>query len=72
MIILVSVIVKCLTLCSWFGFFYYSQYFAKIGLGTPSRDFHVQVDTGSDLLWVNCAGCIKCPRKSDLVRQLIN
>ncbi|XP_013632985.1 PREDICTED: aspartic proteinase-like protein 2 isoform X2 [Brassica oleracea var. oleracea] len=42
------------------------QYFAKIGLGTPSRDFHVQVDTGSDLLWVNCAGCIKCPRKSDL------
>ncbi|KAL0691909.1 hypothetical protein Bca4012_091589 [Brassica carinata] len=44
------------------------QYFAKIGLGTPSRDFHVQVDTGSDLLWVNCAGCIKCPRKSDLVK----
>ncbi|CAN6804119.1 unnamed protein product [Brassica oleracea] len=43
------------------------QYFAKIGLGTPSRDFHVQVDTGSDLLWVNCAGCIRCPRKSDLM-----
>ncbi|KAG7575741.1 Xylanase inhibitor C-terminal [Arabidopsis thaliana x Arabidopsis arenosa] len=42
-------------------------YFAKIGLGTPSRDFHVQVDTGSDILWVNCAGCIRCPRKSDLV-----
>ncbi|CAA7038543.1 unnamed protein product [Microthlaspi erraticum] len=42
-------------------------YFTKIGLGTPSRDFHVQVDTGSDILWVNCAGCIRCPRKSDLV-----
>ncbi|KAF2557125.1 hypothetical protein F2Q68_00018433 [Brassica cretica] len=42
-------------------------YFAKIGLGTPSRDYHVQVDTGSDILWVNCAGCISCPRKSDLV-----
>ncbi|KAJ0237223.1 Eukaryotic aspartyl protease family protein [Hirschfeldia incana] len=42
-------------------------YFTKIGLGTPSRDYHVQVDTGSDILWVNCAGCIRCPRKSDLV-----
>ncbi|KFK37696.1 hypothetical protein AALP_AA3G017000 [Arabis alpina] len=42
-------------------------YFTKIGLGTPSRDYHVQVDTGSDILWVNCAGCISCPRKSDLV-----
>jgi hypothetical protein len=50
-----------------FVVFNFSLYFAKIGLGTPSRDFHVQVDTGSDILWVNCAGCIRCPRKSDLV-----
>ncbi|XP_044483370.1 aspartic proteinase 36-like [Mangifera indica] len=41
-------------------------YFTKIGLGTPSREFYVQVDTGSDLLWVNCVGCSRCPRKSDL------
>ncbi|XP_010549874.1 PREDICTED: aspartic proteinase-like protein 2 isoform X2 [Tarenaya hassleriana] len=41
-------------------------YFTKIGLGTPARDFYVQVDTGSDILWVNCAGCIRCPRKSEL------
>ncbi|KAL5767230.1 hypothetical protein ACOSQ2_014013 [Xanthoceras sorbifolium] len=41
-------------------------YFAKIGLGTPSKDYYVQVDTGSDILWVNCAGCSKCPAKSDL------
>uniref|UniRef100_A0A7N0TZG5 Peptidase A1 domain-containing protein n=1 Tax=Kalanchoe fedtschenkoi TaxID=63787 RepID=A0A7N0TZG5_KALFE len=41
-------------------------YFAKIGLGTPSQDYYVQVDTGSDILWVNCAGCNKCPTKSDL------
>ncbi|KAJ4886298.1 Eukaryotic aspartyl protease family protein [Raphanus sativus] len=44
-------------------------YFAKIGLGTPSRDFfYVPIDTGSDLLWVNCAGCIRCPSKSDLMK----
>ncbi|XP_071716056.1 aspartic proteinase 36-like [Rutidosis leptorrhynchoides] len=41
-------------------------YFTKIQIGTPPKDYHVQVDTGSDLLWVNCAGCKKCPKKSDL------
>ncbi|XP_057960941.1 aspartic proteinase 36 [Malania oleifera] len=41
-------------------------YFAKIGIGTPSKDYYVQVDTGSDILWVNCVGCTKCPKKSDL------
>ncbi|KVI04435.1 hypothetical protein Ccrd_017252, partial [Cynara cardunculus var. scolymus] len=37
-----------------------------IRIGTPPKDYHVQVDTGSDLLWVNCVGCQKCPKKSDL------
>ncbi|CAN0859564.1 Aspartic proteinase 36 [Linum grandiflorum] len=41
-------------------------YYTKIGLGTPPKDFFVQVDTGSDTLWVNCANCDKCPTKSDL------
>lgn len=41
-------------------------YFAKIGIGSPPKDFHVQVDTGSDLLWVNCAECENCPTKSNL------
>ncbi|CAI0376203.1 unnamed protein product [Linum tenue] len=41
-------------------------YYTKIGLGTPPNDFYVQVDTGSDTLWVNCQGCTKCPTKSDL------
>uniref|UniRef100_A0A7N0VJP7 Peptidase A1 domain-containing protein n=1 Tax=Kalanchoe fedtschenkoi TaxID=63787 RepID=A0A7N0VJP7_KALFE len=41
-------------------------YFGKIGLGTPPKDFYVQVDTGSDLLWVHCAGCHNCPTKSQL------
>ncbi|KAK1570827.1 hypothetical protein Q3G72_007629 [Acer saccharum] len=45
-------------------------YFAKIGLGIPSKDYYVQVDTGSDILWVNCAGCSKCPTKSDLGIEL--
>ncbi|XP_065873635.1 aspartic proteinase 39-like [Euphorbia lathyris] len=45
-------------------------YFAKIGLGNPSKDYFVQVDTGSDILWVNCANCDKCPTKSDLGVEL--
>ncbi|KAI3783711.1 hypothetical protein L1987_42797 [Smallanthus sonchifolius] len=41
-------------------------YFTKIQIGTPPRDYHVQVDTGSNILWVNCVGCTTCPRTSDL------
>ncbi|GAB4855869.1 hypothetical protein Ancab_024508 [Ancistrocladus abbreviatus] len=45
-------------------------YFTKIRIGIPSKDHHVQVDTGSDILWVSCAGCDKCPTKSDLGIEL--
>lgn len=41
-------------------------YYTKVQLGNPSHDYHVQVDTGSDVLWVNCVGCDKCPKKSGL------
>ncbi|XP_068657786.1 aspartic proteinase 36 [Aristolochia californica] len=45
-------------------------YFAEIGLGTPSKKYYVQVDTGSDILWVNCIQCKRCPKKSDLGVEL--
>ncbi|KAF7132251.1 hypothetical protein RHSIM_Rhsim09G0037000 [Rhododendron simsii] len=38
-------------------------YYARIGIGTPSRDYYVQVDTGSDIMWVNCIQCTECPKK---------
>ncbi|KAJ8774359.1 hypothetical protein K2173_011608 [Erythroxylum novogranatense] len=41
-------------------------YYARIGIGTPSRDYYVQVDTGSDIMWVNCIQCKECPRTSSL------
>ncbi|KAI4340436.1 hypothetical protein MLD38_025269 [Melastoma candidum] len=41
-------------------------YYTKVQLGNPSRDFYVQIDTGSDVLWVNCDSCSGCPRKSGL------
>ncbi|KAJ1696995.1 hypothetical protein LUZ63_005507 [Rhynchospora breviuscula] len=45
-------------------------YFAQIGIGTPPKNYYVQVDTGSDLLWVNCISCSRCPKKSDLGVEL--
>ncbi|KAM7461562.1 hypothetical protein LguiA_029683 [Lonicera macranthoides] len=49
-------------------------YYAKIGIGTPSRDYYVQVDTGSDLMWVNCIQCKTCPKRGyhDLELTLYN
>ncbi|CAI8613283.1 unnamed protein product [Vicia faba] len=45
-------------------------YYTKLGLGSPAKDFYVQVDTGSDILWVNCVGCTACPKKSGLGMDL--
>eukprot|EP00249_Psilotum_nudum_P016493 c25851_g1_i3 orf=664-2322(+) len=41
-------------------------YFTRIWLGTPLREYFVQVDTGSDVLWLNCSPCISCPTASNL------
>lgn len=41
-------------------------YFAQIALGSPPKNYYVQVDTGSDILWVNCVTCQRCPKKSDI------
>ncbi|KAM3192612.1 hypothetical protein ACQJBY_069680 [Aegilops geniculata] len=45
-------------------------YFTQIGIGTPAKSYYVQVDTGSDILWVNCVSCDTCPRKSGLGIEL--
>ncbi|XP_022932566.1 aspartic proteinase-like protein 2 isoform X1 [Cucurbita moschata] len=45
-------------------------YFTKVKLGTPPKEFTVQIDTGSDILWVNCNSCNGCPRASGLGIQL--
>lgn len=45
-------------------------YYTKVSLGTPAKDFYVQIDTGSDVLWVGCSGCSGCPTTSGLKIQL--
>ncbi|WJX10598.1 hypothetical protein P8452_01296 [Trifolium repens] len=39
-------------------------YYAKIGIGTPSKDYYLQV--GTDMMWVNCIQCKECPTRSNL------
>ncbi|KAM7257755.1 hypothetical protein ACFE04_013496 [Oxalis oulophora] len=41
-------------------------YYTKLQLGTPPRDFYVQIDSGSDVLWVSCNSCNGCPTTTGL------
>ncbi|KAK9912904.1 hypothetical protein M0R45_036737 [Rubus argutus] len=45
-------------------------YFTSVNLGTPAIEFYVQIDTGSDVLWVGCNSCSGCPQSSGLKIQL--
>ncbi|BAT90481.1 Aspartic proteinase-like protein [Vigna angularis] len=45
-------------------------YYTKVKMGTPPREFYVQIDTGSDVLWVSCGSCNGCPQTSGLQIQL--
>ncbi|XVF69055.1 hypothetical protein PTKIN_Ptkin11bG0050400 [Pterospermum kingtungense] len=45
-------------------------YYTKLQLGSPPRDFYVQIDTGSDVLWIGCKSCNGCPESSGLKIQL--
>ncbi|XP_048492243.1 aspartic proteinase 36 isoform X2 [Beta vulgaris subsp. vulgaris] len=41
-------------------------YYTKVQLGNPAQEFNVQIDTGSDVLWVGCTGCSGCPGTTGL------
>ncbi|XP_010683966.2 aspartic proteinase 36 [Beta vulgaris subsp. vulgaris] len=45
-------------------------YFTRVRLGNPPREYNVQIDTGSDILWINCNSCNDCPRTSGLGVEL--
>ncbi|CAH1437886.1 unnamed protein product [Lactuca virosa] len=41
-------------------------YYTQVRLGSPPKDYYVQIDTGSDVLWVGCSPCNGCPKSSGL------
>ncbi|RZC47540.1 hypothetical protein C5167_040484 [Papaver somniferum] len=45
-------------------------YFTRVKLGSPPKEFNVQIDTRSDMLWVNCNLCSGCPKTSGLGIEL--
>ncbi|XP_042050852.1 aspartic proteinase 36-like [Salvia splendens] len=45
-------------------------YYTRVKLGTPAKEFYVQIDTGSDVLWVSCNPCDGCPTSSGLQIEL--
>lgn len=43
------------------------EYFVRIGVGSPSRDQYLVIDSGSDMVWVQCQPCTQCYQQADPV-----
>ncbi|KAK8562241.1 hypothetical protein V6N13_019729 [Hibiscus sabdariffa] len=45
-------------------------YYTRLQLGSPPKEYYVQIDTGSDVLWIGCSSCNGCPESSGLRIEL--
>nr|CAD1821073.1 unnamed protein product [Ananas comosus var. bracteatus] len=43
------------------------EYFVRVGVGSPPKDQYLVVDSGSDVIWVQCQPCAQCYAQSDPV-----
>ncbi|KAJ7954625.1 Aspartic protease in GUARD CELL-like protein [Quillaja saponaria] len=43
------------------------EYFVRIGVGSPPRSQYVVIDSGSDIVWVQCQPCSQCYHQFDPV-----
>ncbi|XP_057961442.1 protein ASPARTIC PROTEASE IN GUARD CELL 2 [Malania oleifera] len=43
------------------------EYFVRIGVGSPPRSQYMVIDSGSDIVWVQCQPCDPCYHQSDPV-----
>ncbi|KAI3461774.1 hypothetical protein Pfo_018437 [Paulownia fortunei] len=43
------------------------EYFVRIGVGSPARSQYMVIDSGSDIVWVQCQPCSQCYHQSDPV-----
>ncbi|MED6146047.1 hypothetical protein PIB30_030963 [Stylosanthes scabra] len=41
------------------------EYFARIGVGQPPHNFNLDLDTGSDITWLQCKPCERCFQQVD-------
>ncbi|KAL9244219.1 hypothetical protein vseg_018020 [Gypsophila vaccaria] len=43
------------------------EYFVRIGVGSPARKQYMVIDSGSDIVWVQCQPCKECYSQTDPV-----
>lgn len=43
------------------------EYFVRIGVGSPAKSQYMVIDSGSDIVWVQCQPCNLCYHQSDPV-----
>ncbi|KAL6128558.1 hypothetical protein ACLB2K_071913 [Fragaria x ananassa] len=43
------------------------EYFTRIGVGSPPKYLYMVLDTGSDVVWLQCAPCKRCYSQTDPV-----
>ncbi|KAK9009999.1 hypothetical protein V6N11_036518 [Hibiscus sabdariffa] len=43
------------------------EYFTRVGVGSPAKQFYMVLDTGSDINWIQCEPCADCYQQSDPV-----
>ncbi|CAN6931248.1 hypothetical protein F2Q70_00044253 [Brassica cretica] len=41
------------------------EYFMRLGVGTPATNVYMVLDTGSDVVWLQCSPCKVCYNQSD-------
>lgn len=41
------------------------EYFVRIGVGSPARSQYMVIDSGSDLVWVQCRPCSPCYKQAN-------
>ncbi|XP_044476345.1 protein ASPARTIC PROTEASE IN GUARD CELL 1-like [Mangifera indica] len=41
------------------------EYFSRVGVGSPPKQFYMVLDTGSDINWIQCQPCSDCYQQSD-------
>ncbi|CDP08669.1 unnamed protein product [Coffea canephora] len=41
------------------------EYFTRLGIGTPPKYSYMVLDTGSDVVWIQCSPCKKCYTQAD-------
>nr|AAK64003.1 AT3g61820/F15G16_210 [Arabidopsis thaliana] len=43
------------------------EYFMRLGVGTPATNVYMVLDTGSDVVWLQCSPCKACYNQTDAI-----